>query len=226
MYVCIYISNQPSVHPPIQSFIHANEDIETWSHPPHKTYSPQNQENHMHQTARAGREGLNTKDSSVTSMLQLVDHDTAPRQLVCYSWYYCLKYQGTEYNPSARVGTLGHIINGIYLYPCYSWHIRPYFQRTLLYTPAIAGTSGHIINGIYLIPLLQLAHQTILPMDFTVYPCYSWHIRPYYQWTLLYTPATASTTGHITNGLYCIPLLQLAHQAILPMDFTVYSCYI
>jgi len=117
MYVCIYISNQPSVHPPIQSSSHADEDPETWSHPPHKTYSPQNQETHMHQTTRAGREGQNTKDSSVTYVLQLVYHDTAPKQLVCYSWYYSLKYQGNEYNPSARDGTSGQVTNGIYLMP-------------------------------------------------------------------------------------------------------------
>jgi hypothetical protein len=108
----------------------------------------------MHQTARAGREGQNTKDSSVTSLLQLVYKDTVPRQLVCYSWYYCLKYQGIEYNPLARDGTSGHITNGIYLipllqlahqaslpmqsvtYPCYSWQNRPHYKLAQTYTPA------------------------------------------------------------------------------------------
>jgi 8-oxo-dGTP pyrophosphatase MutT (NUDIX family) len=161
----------------------------------------------------------------------------------CYSRHIRLYYQWTLLHTPATAGTSGHITNGFYcipllqlahqailpmdftVYPCYSWHIMLYYQWTLLYTPATAGTSGHISNGLYCIPLLQLAHQTIFPMDFTVYPCYSWHIRPHYQWTLLYTPATAGTSCYITNGLYCIPLLQLAQQATLPVDFTVYPCY-
>ena len=144
----------------------------------------------MHRTATTGREGQNTKGSSVKSLLQLVRQDTVPRQLVCYSWYYCLKYQGTEHNASAT-----------------------------------ADTTGHITNGVSHIPLLQLAHQATLPMASVTYPCYSWHIRPHYQWTLSYTPATAGTSGHITNGLYCIPLLQVAQQATLPMKSVTYPCY-
>jgi len=126
---------------------------------------------------------VNTKDSSVTSLLQLVHRDTVPRELDCYSWYYCLKCQGTEYNPFAR-----------------------------------DGTSGHIAKGIYLIPMLQLAHQVTLPMESVTYPCYSWHIRPYFQWSQSHTPATAGTTGHITNALYQIPLLQLIKQTEVPRN--------
>jgi hypothetical protein len=166
----------------------------------------------MHQTARAGREGQNTKDSSVISLLQLIHQDTVPKKLACYSWYYCLKYQRNEYNPFARDGTSGHITNGIYLIPlqqlahqatvpmesvsylCYSWHNRPHYQWIQSHTPATADTSGHSTNGVSLIPLLQLAHQATLPMDSVSYPCYSWHNRPHYQLAQTYTPATADKT--------------------------------
>jgi len=111
------------------------------------------------------------------------------------------------------------------LYPYYSWQIRPHYQWNLPYAPAKAGKSGHITNGIYLIPLLQLTHQATLPMESVTYPCYTWHNRPHYQWTLSYTPATADKSGHITNGIYLIPLLKLANQATLPMEFILYPCY-
>jgi hypothetical protein len=44
-------------------------------------------------------------------------------------------------------------------------------------------------------------------MDFILYPRYSWHNRPHYQWSQSHTSA------------------KLAHQATLPMDFILYPCY-
>jgi hypothetical protein len=127
-FLCMYVSTYPtshlSIHPSIHPSIHAAEDLDTWSHPPLTTKSPQNQETHMHQTARAGREGQNTRNSNVTSLLQLVHQDTESRQLVCYSWYYCLKYQGIEYKPFATAGTSGHNTNGVS-------HIQLAHQATL-----------------------------------------------------------------------------------------------
>ena len=55
MYVCTYVSTYPtshlSIHPSIPPSIHAAEDLGTWSHTSHTTYSPQNQETHIYQTA-------------------------------------------------------------------------------------------------------------------------------------------------------------------------------
>jgi hypothetical protein len=67
--------------------------------------------------------------------------------------------------------------------------------------------------------------MTTFTMDFILHPCYSWYIRPHYQWMLSYNPATAGTTDHMTNGLYSTPLLQLVHQATLQMDVIIYPCY-
>jgi hypothetical protein len=122
IYQSIHPSNHVSICPSVQPINHPSiyaEDLRPQSYPSRTagTTAHSTKELTFTRLLELVQKFRIPKDSSLTSLLQLLHQDTVPRELVCHSWHYCLRYKGIEYNTFARDGTTDWSTKGLCLSP-------------------------------------------------------------------------------------------------------------